>query len=38
MIRDLLFLSVLLIVIFGGVGWTKLMLWDWQAERDRSQG
>lgn len=31
---DLLAISLLLIVIFGGYGWTKLQLWDWQRERD----
>jgi hypothetical protein len=36
MIRDLIVLSVLLIIIFGGLGWTKLMLWEWH-ERDRSE-
>lgn len=32
--RDLLFLSFLLIIIFGGYGWTKDQLWAWQKERD----
>jgi hypothetical protein len=26
--RDLIILSFLLIVIFGGAGWIKLMLWE----------
>lgn len=37
--RDLIVISVLLAVIFGGLGWTKLMYWDWLRGRDdRSQG
>ena len=32
--RDLLVISVLLVVIFGGIAWTKLMFWDWLKERD----
>lgn len=32
--KDLLIFSVLLIIIFGGLAWTKLMYWDWLRERD----
>ena len=31
----LLICSFLLVVIFGGVGWVKLMLWEWQADREQ---
>ena len=31
---DLLLISLLFIVIIGGLGWTKLQLWDWERERD----
>ena len=33
-VRELLVVSLLLVVIFGGIGWTKLQLWDWQKERE----
>ena len=32
--RELLVFSLLFIVIFGGLGWTKLQLWNWTQERD----
>lgn len=31
--RDLIVISVLLVVIFGGLGWTKLAYWEWLKER-----
>ena len=33
-VTDLLVVSLLLVVIIGGIGWTKLQLWDWLKERD----
>lgn len=32
-VADLLILSFLFAVVIGGIGWTRLMLWEWQAER-----
>ena len=37
MITDLLIVSALLIVIFGGLGYVKLMYWEWLEERDASR-
>lgn len=31
--RDLIVLSILLVVIFGGLGMTKLSYWEWLKER-----
>ena len=35
-VRDLLIISLLFIVMIGGIGWTKLQLWDWERDRDPS--
>ena len=35
--RDLIVISVLLVIIFGGYGWTKLMYWDWVRDRQEER-
>ena len=35
--RELLIFSLLLVVIFGGIGWTKLMYWHWLREREKEE-
>jgi hypothetical protein len=34
-VSALILFSFLLAVFFGGLGWTKLMLWEWQADREQ---
>ena len=33
-VRELIVTSVLLLIVFGGIGWTKLAYWEWLRDRD----
>lgn len=35
--HELLVFSFLFLVIIGGIGWTKLQLWDWLREREEER-